>query len=180
MDSVSSSPVGPGLWSAGLVAAVVGGCLVIGCLDPLVAVAVIAAGALTPLRAVGLTLAAWAAGQAVGFGLHDYPRDFQTIFWGLGIGAGALVALAAAVATLWLLQDRATWLRAGAAFAAAFCAQQAAMLGVEQIVAGSCEIRPAIIAQVFAINAAWFAALMALDTVIARRAPSLPAFGRAA
>lgn len=178
MNSISH--LNTGAWSAGLVAAVVGGCLAIGCLDPLVAVAVIAAGALTPGRAVLLVLAAWLAGQAVGFGLHDYPRTFQTVAWGVGLGAGALIALATAIAVLWLLPGRPAWLRATLAFAAAFCAQQAAMLGVEQIVAGSCEIRPAIIAQVGLINAAWFAGLFALDALIARRAPSLPAFGRAA
>jgi hypothetical protein len=167
-------------WSAGLVAAVVGGCLIVGCLEPLVAVAVIAAGALPPIRAVLLVLATWAAGQAVGFGLHDYPRDVQTLAWGLGLAAGGLVALTVATAVLWLLKGRPTWLRAAAAFAAAFCAHQAAMLGVEQIVAGSCEIRPGIIAQVGLINAAWFLGLLALDAVITRRAPSLPAFGRAA
>jgi hypothetical protein len=174
------SPTRTGVWSAGLVAAVLGGCLMIGCLEPLVAVAVIAAGALPPARAVLLTLAVWAAGQAVGFGLHDYPRDVQTIVWGFGLAAGALVALAVAMAVLWLLHGRPTWLRAGAAFAAAFFGHQAAMLGVEQIVAGSCEIRPAIIAQVGLINAGWFAGLMALDAVIARTAPTLPAFGRRA
>jgi hypothetical protein len=179
MNTVLSS-TRSGVWSAGLVAGVIGGCLVVGCLEPLVAVAVIAAGALPPLRAVLLVLATWAAGQAVGFGLHDYPRDVQAIAWGFGLGAGALVALATAIAVLWLLQGRPAWLRAGAAFTAAFFAQQAAMLGVEQIIAGSCEIRPAVIAQVGLINAAWFALLFALDAVIARRAPQLPAFGRPA
>lgn len=176
----SSSPARTGLWSAGLVAAVAGGCLLIGCLDPLVAVAVIAAGTLRPLQALLLTLAVWAVGQAVGFGLHDYPRDLQTVSWGFGLAAGALIALATAMAVLWLLQGRSIWLRATTAFGAAFLAQQAAMLGVEQIVAGSCEIRPAIIAQVGAINAAWFAGLMGVDALVARTARSLPTFRQAA
>jgi hypothetical protein len=180
MDSVSTPTSRSGLWSAGLVAAVLGGCLAIGCLEPLVAVAVIAAGALPPGRAVLLTLAVWLAGQAVGFGLHDYPWDFQTISWGLGLGAGAVVALAVAMAALWVMKGRPSWLRAATAFGAAFFAQQAAMLGVEQIVAGTCEIRPGIIAQVGLINAGWFAGLMALDAVLARLAASLPAFGRPA
>lgn len=175
----SNSNFRTGVWSAGLVVAVAGGCLAIGCVDPLVAVAVIAAGALSPGRAVLLVLATWATGQAVGFGLHDYPRDRQTIAWGFGLGAGALVALATAVAVLWLLPRRPAWLRAVAAFAAAFCAQQAAMLGVEQIVVGWCEVRPVTIAQVGLINAVWFAGLLAVDALIVRTAPSLPAFGRA-
>jgi hypothetical protein len=176
----SNSNFRTGAWSAGLIAAVVGGCLIIGCIDPLVAVAVIAAGALPPARAVLLVLATWAAGQAVGFGVHDYPRDPQTIAWGFGLGAGALAALGTATMVLWLLPRRSAWLRAVAAFAAAFCAQQAAMLGVEQIVVGACEVRPAIIAQVGLINVVWFAGLFAVDALIARKVPSLPAFGRAA
>ena len=54
------------------------------------------------------------------------------------------------------------------------------MLGVEQIVVGACEVRPAIIAQVGLINVVWFAGLFAVDALIARKVPSLPAFGRAA
>jgi hypothetical protein len=161
-------------------AAVLAGCLVTGCLEPLVAVAVLAAGALTPGRAVLLTLGVWLAGQAVGFGLHDYPRDLQTLGWGLGLAVGALLALAVAWAVLWLTPQRPVWLRAAAAFAAAFLAQQAAMLGVEQVLAGACEVRPAVIAQVGLINAAWFAALLAADGLLARTGLGLPAFGRAA
>ncbi|MBU2362315.1 MAG: hypothetical protein KKB47_05615, partial [Alphaproteobacteria bacterium] len=88
MSFVSSAPR-TALWSAGLVALVMGGCLLVGCLEPLVAVAVVAAGALPMGRAILLTLAVWVAGQAIGFGLHDYPRDPRTIAWGVGLGVAA-------------------------------------------------------------------------------------------
>ena len=89
MTSIPSPPR-TALWSAGLVGLVLGGCFLFGCLEPLVAVAVVAAGALPLGRALLLTAAVWLAAQAVGFGLHDYPRDAQTISWGVGLGAAAL------------------------------------------------------------------------------------------
>lgn len=168
------------LWSGGLVTLVLGGCLLIGCLEPLVAVAVIAAGALPLGRALLLPGAVWLAGQAIGFGLHDYPRDAQTISWGVGLGVAALVSVLAAAATLKAFAGKPAWLRAGAAFVAAFLADQVAILGVEQVVTGACEIRPGVISLVGAVNAAWLAGLLALDIALRRTALPLPTFGRAA
>jgi hypothetical protein len=168
-----------GLWSAGLVALVLGGCLLAGCLEPLVAVAVIAAGALPLGRALLLTAAVWLAGQVIGFGLHDYPRDAQTISWGVGLGVAALVAVLAAAATLPAFAGKPAWLRAGAAFVTAFVANQAVILGVEQVVTGACEIRPGVISLVGAVNAGWLAGLLALDRVLHRTALPLPTFARA-
>lgn len=175
-----SSFQGSALWSAGLTGAVLGGCLLLGCLEPLVAVAVIAAGALPLGRAVLLTIAVWLAGQAVGFGLHDYPRDASTVAWGAGLGVAALAALLAAASVLARLPGRPAWLRAGAAFVAAFVANQLVILGVEQLVSGSCEIRPGVISLVGLVNAGWLAALLALDAVLARTALSAPSFRRQA
>ncbi|TAJ73412.1 MAG: hypothetical protein EPO51_05270 [Phenylobacterium sp.] len=178
--SAISSTHRTGLWSAGLVALVLGGCLLIGCLEPLVAVAVIAAGALPFGRALLLTGAVWLAGQAIGFGLHDYPRDAQTISWGVGLGVAALVSVATAAAALRVFTDKPVWLRAGAAFVAAFVANQIVILGVEQVVTGACTIRPGVISLVGAVNAAWLAGLLALDAVLRRTSLSVPPFGQRA
>jgi len=51
---------------------------------------------------------------------------------------------------------------------------------VEQLVTGACEVRPGVISLVGAVNAAWLAALLALDAVVRRATPALPAFGRPA
>ncbi len=168
------------LWSAGLVTLVLGGCLVAGCLEPLVAVAVIAAGALPLGRAVLLTLAVWLAGQAVGFGLHDYPRDLRTIAWGVGLGASAMSALAGAAGVLAITADKPVWLRAGLAFVGAFVVNQLTILGVEQVLTGACAVRPGVISLVGGVNAAWLAGLLALDALLRRTAVAMPAFGRAA
>jgi hypothetical protein len=168
------------MWSAGLVVLVLGGCLLIGCLEPLVAVAVIAAGALPLGRALLLTGAVWLAGQAVGFGLHYYPRDAQTLSWGLGLGVAALISAAAAAATLAAFAGKPVWLRAGAAFVAAFVVDQVVILGVEQVITGACTIRPGVISLVGAANAAWLAGLLALDAVLRRTPLAIPAFGQRA
>lgn len=178
MSFVSSQAPRTGLWSAGFVVLVMGGCLVFACLEPLVAVAVIAAGALPPARAALLVAAVWLAGQAVGFGLHDYPRDPRTIAWGFGLGAAALAALAGAVPVLKATADKPVWLRAGLAFVAGFVANQLVILGVEQAITGACEVRPGVISLVGAINAGWLAGLLALDAVLRRTSLPLPAFGR--
>ncbi len=179
MTSIPSPP-GTALWSAGLVALVLGGCLLIGCLEPLVAVALIAAGALPLGRALLLTAAVWLAGQAIGFGLHDYPRDAQTISWGVGLGVAALVSAVAAAAALRAFAGKPVWLRAGAAFIAAFVADQLVILGVEQVITGACAVRPGVITTVGLINAGWLAGLLALDAVLRRAAWATPAFGRRA
>lgn len=180
MSSVVSPSSRTGLWSAGLVALVVGGSFLAGCLEPLVAVAVIAAGALPLGRALQLTAAVWLAGQAVGFGLHDYPRDAQTVSWGVGLGVAALAATLAAAPALRAFAGKPVWLRAGAAFVAAFLANQVAILGVEQVVTGACEVRPGVISLVGLVNAVWLAVLLLIDAAVRRAGPRLPTFGRAA
>jgi hypothetical protein len=127
-----------------------------------------------------LTAAVWLAGQAIGFGLHDYPRDAQTISWGAGLGVAALVSAPAAALMLAVFRDKPVWLRAGAAFVAAFVANQVVILGVEQVITGACTIRPGVISLVGAVNAVWLVALLALDAALRRTALSVPAFGRPA
>ena len=180
MSSVVSPSSRAGLWSAGLVALVVGGSFLAGCLEPLVAVAVIAAGALPLGRALLLTAAVWLAGQAVGFGLHDYPRDAQTVSWGVGLGVAALAATLAAAPASRAFAGQPVWLRAGAAFVAAFVANQVVILGVEQVVTGACEVRPGVISLVGLVNAVWLAVLLLIDAAVRRAGPRLPTFGRAA
>ncbi|OHB31553.1 MAG: hypothetical protein A2790_01150 [Phenylobacterium sp. RIFCSPHIGHO2_01_FULL_69_31] len=157
-----------------------GGSFLAGCLEPLVAVAVIAAGALPLGRALLLTAAVWLAGQAVGFGLHDYPRDAQTVSWGVGLGVAALAATLAAAPASRAFAGQPVWLRAGAAFVAAFVANQVVILGVEQVVTGACEVRPGVISLVGLVNAVWLAILLAIDAALRRAGLTLPAFGRAA
>ena len=159
-------------WSLGLYALVVAGCLALACLEPLVAVAVLAASRLGFARALLMTAAVWLTGQAIGFGLRDYPVDAQTVGWGLGLGVVALASLVAAALVLPRLpQGWPEAFRVAVAFVPAFVANQLAALAVELAIKGSCDIVPGVITAIGLINAGWLAALLALDA-LARRRPA--------
>lgn len=158
------------LWSAAVLLAVMAGCLALACLEPLVAVAVLAASRLGLARALVLTALVWLCGQAIGFGLRDYPVDAQTVGWGIGLGVMALAALAAAALVLPRLpQGWPEWFRVAVAFVPAFVANQLAALAVELAIKGSCEIVPGVVTAVGLINLGWLAALLALDALARRR-----------
>ena len=78
------------VWSGGLAAGVLGGCLLLSCIVPFAAIAVMAAGALSLRRALPLVALVWALNQAIGFGWLGFPHDASTMLWGLGIGVSAL------------------------------------------------------------------------------------------
>jgi hypothetical protein len=66
------------------------------CATPFAAFAVLAA-ALLPLPTALLVMAAvWIVNQAIGFGVLGYPLDAKTLFWGVAIGAAALISTAVA------------------------------------------------------------------------------------
>lgn len=160
-------------WSLGLYGLVTLGCLALACLEPLVAVAVLAASRLKLPAALALTAAVWLTGQAIGFGLRGFPVDTQTLGWGLGLGVMALASLLTAALVLPRLpQAWPAWFRAAVAFVPAFVANQLCALAVQQVVQGSCEIVPGVITAIGLINAGWLAALLALDA-LARRVPAL-------
>ncbi|MCR5875020.1 hypothetical protein LRS10_13025 [Phenylobacterium sp. J426] len=157
-------------WSAGVYGAVVLGCLGLACLEPLVAIAVLAAARLRLPQALALTAAVWLTGQAIGFGLRDYPVDVQTVGWGAGLGVMALASLVTAAVVLPRLpQHWPTAFRVATAFVPAFVANQLTALAVEFAVEGSCEIVPGVITAIGLINAGWLAALLALDALAQRR-----------
>src|SRR6478736_6946207 len=73
------------------------------CATPFAAFAVVAA-AMLPMRPALLVVAgAWLVNQGIGFGVHHYPIDANTMMWGLAIGAGAMAATAASAAALRVL-----------------------------------------------------------------------------
>jgi hypothetical protein len=157
-------------WSFALIGLVVAGCLALACLEPLAAVAVLAASRLGFARALLVTAVVWLSGQAIGFGLRDYPVDVQTVGWGIGLGVMALASLVAAALVLPRLPQR--WpepFRVAVAFVPAFVANQLAALAVELAIKGSCDIVPGVITAIGLINVGWLAALLALDALARRR-----------
>lgn len=66
--------------------------LVFACAAPFAALAAYAGALLTRRMAVVLVAAAWAANQLTGFLLLGYPRQWDSVGWGLAIGVAAVVA----------------------------------------------------------------------------------------
>jgi hypothetical protein len=163
-------------WASGVYGVVVLGCLALACLEPLVAIAVLAAARLKLPQAMALTAAVWLTGQAIGFGVRDYPVDAQTLGWGAGLGVMALASLITAALVLPRLpQAWPTAFRVAVAFVPAFVANQLCALAVEFAVKGSCEIVPGVITAIGLINVGWLAALLALDAVAQRLPAARPA-----
>src|SRR5919197_176952 len=85
-SETASARVKAWLWPALLVAASAVGSLVLACVMPFAAVAVVAVGTL-PVRSSLLTVAAvWLANQALGYGVLGYPWTADSALWGLAIG----------------------------------------------------------------------------------------------
>lgn len=87
-------------WAAALAVATVGGSLIAACLMPFVALAAMAASTLPRREGIATVLVAWAANQALGFTVLNYPMDLATLGWGFALGAAALAAYAVVSLTI--------------------------------------------------------------------------------
>src|SRR5262249_33199529 len=66
------------------------------CITPFVAFSVMAATTLSRRGGLVLTIAAWLANQAVGYGMLHYPWTVVSVAWGVTIGMAAVLATVAA------------------------------------------------------------------------------------
>ncbi|WP_439817319.1 hypothetical protein [Zavarzinia sp. CC-PAN008] len=176
LTNLSSSPrTHVWLWVALMAGASVAFSLSLACAAPLAALATLAALNLRGSDALMLTLAAWAANQAVGYGLLGYPTDATSFAWGALIGLAALAALTAARLCLGLAHRLGIVVGGAFAFVAAFAAFEAPLfvadLGLGH---GGAAFTPETIWLVFQINALALAGL-ALVHALARRL-GLPGF----
>ena len=83
-------------WIALLGGASIGFGLAFACATPFVALVTLAALTMSRRDAFIVTGAVWLANQAVGYGILDYPRTFDSYAWGVAIGMAVLLALLAA------------------------------------------------------------------------------------
>ena len=91
----SKSDIGQrALWAAILLTATIGGSYIFACALPFAALAAIAALYLPRRDGLILILAAWAGNQCIGYGVLDYPRNFDSFAWGGVIGLCAVASLA--------------------------------------------------------------------------------------
>jgi hypothetical protein len=153
------------LWIGVLVVASIGFSWAFACAAPFAAFA--AAAALTMARRDALTLivAVWAANQAVGFVPLGYPTDATSLAWGAMLAAAAIAATLVAQLCAARLADVTGLARGGATLVAAYMVYEVVLVAVTPLLGGIESFTPAIVAQVFALNAFGFVGLYALTQV---------------
>jgi hypothetical protein len=168
------------LWLGLLVAASVVFSLGLACAVPLAAFAAAAALSLSRRDALLLILLVWLANQLVGFTVLHYPGTASTFAWGVVLGA---VAVLATLAGQWIagrLVDARRAFTVTATFLIAFTVYEGALFAVSATLLGGTEIYTAAIqGRIFAINAAAFVGLLALNhlatSIGLARKPTTPA-----
>lgn len=150
------------LWIGVLVLASIAFSWAFACAAPFAAFA--AAASLTMARRDALTLiaAVWLANQAVGFALLGYPADATTLAWGAVLGVAAIAATLVAQLCAARLADVTGLARAGATLVAAYMAYEVVLVAVTPLLGGIESFTPAIVGQVFALNAFGFVGLYGL------------------
>lgn len=166
--SSQSAPVGwrELLWLALLIGASVAFSLGLACATPFAAFG--AAAALTSSRrdALILILSVWLANQLVGFTVLSYPWTASTFAWGAALGAAAVFATLACQWALKHLTETARAVSFAATFSIAFVAYEAVLFAVAVALLGGTEgFTGEILGRIFAINAAAFTGLLALNRV---------------
>jgi hypothetical protein len=101
--------------------------LVFACATPFVALVTLAALNMSRRDAFIVTGAVWLANQAVGYGILDYPRTFDSYAWGVAIGIAVLLALLAARAVADQFERRGPIVSTGVAFLSAFAVYELAL-----------------------------------------------------
>jgi hypothetical protein len=101
--------------------------LVFACATPFVALVTLAALNMERRDAFIVTGAVWLANQAVGHGILDYPRTFDSYAWGAAIGIAVLLALVMALAVGGHVARRGALVATGVGFASAFVVYELAL-----------------------------------------------------
>jgi hypothetical protein len=136
------------------------------CATPFAAFAVVAAAMLSLRPALLVVTGAWLVNQTIGFGALHYPVDGSTIAWGLGIGAAALLATAAASAVLSLLPQSRTPLMLAITLVVAYAAYELALLAATPILGGEGAFTAVIVARIGLTSAIWLAGLVAVCGIV--------------
>jgi hypothetical protein len=156
------------LWLALLVGASVVFSLGLACAVPLAAFAAAAALSLSRRDALLLILLVWLANQLVGFTLLSYPWTASTFAWGAVLGVVAVLATLAGQWTAKRSMKAARAVRFAATFLIAFAVYEAVLFATSATLLGGTEIYTAAIqGRIFAINAAAFVGLLALNHLAA-------------
>lgn len=170
------------LWVSLLTAASSVTTLVLGCATPFPSLAALAAVHMRRRDGLALMLLAWAVSQFVGFALLGYPRDGNTLAWGVGLGTAAIGSALASYAALRTLRYRSVAARLGLAYAAGFTAFKGIILGWALILGGlHTAMAPDLLAEQLVRNGAILIGLYALyRALVAVGVPAPPQAAAAA
>lgn len=157
------------LWTALLIVGSVALSLGFACATPFAAFAALAALTLPRNEALLASGGVWLANQAVGFAFLHYPLTANCFGWAIALGIGIIVAALAAREVASRFAGAGTIAAGVGAFFAAFAAHQVSLLLIAAtLLGGTAEFRPAIVAQIFAVNAPTFIGLAALGWLAER------------
>jgi hypothetical protein len=146
------------------------------CAAPLAAFAAIGAVTLRRRDALLVIAAVWLANQFIGFAALHYPLERGALAWGGVLGAAAIGATLAARWGISRYSQRNRFIRAGAAFMAAFAAYEGILFAISAMSAtGIADFAPVIVLRIFLINATAFASLSLLRRAMALGRPPLGA-----
>ena len=145
------------------------------CAMPFAGLAAQAALVVSRRGAVAASLLAWAANQAIGYGLLAYPVTVGSMGWGIALGVAAVLATLTAHVAAATVRGLA---RPIAAFAAAFVAQQGVVFAARLALPSHPDaFTSSVVLSLLAINALAFASLLAVCATVPdlRRATLTPA-----
>lgn len=153
-------------WPATLAGATVLGSLALACIFPFAAIAALAALTMDRRSGIALVGAVWAANQAVGFLLMNFPWDAQAVGHGIAILAATLAGYGIARMIASKVEGGAA--RSIAALAAAFTVYEVLLRGYAQFGGGAENFSAEIVSGVAINDALWFAGLLVLRWIIAQ------------
>ncbi len=164
------APVEPRLAPLFCLALLTGACVLasfaVGCATPFAAFAVVAAAMLSLPAALLVVTAAWIVNQAIGFGALGYPLDANTLFWGLGIGAAALIATVASSLVLGFAARMGRVAALGLALIGAYAAYEVILLALTPVLGGAGSFTSAIVARLGVLNLLWLIGLVAVSAML--------------
>jgi len=138
------------------------------CATPFAAFAALAAAMLPLPSALLVVGVAWSVNQAIGFGVLGYPVDTNTIFWGIAIGAAALIATVASALVLRFLPRLGRPIALGLALVAAYATYEIVLFAFTPALGGAGAFTLAIFARLGLLNILWMIGLVAVGAVAGR------------
>lgn len=164
MSALNSTVARRSVWITLIVLATIVGSFVFTCATPFAALAALAALHMNRRDAFILIGMSWLTNQAVGFGFLDYPQTWDCLVGGMSIGAGAIIATAAAAAAERAVRSHGGLLTMLACFATAFASYEITIRAVTAMQSsGEGDFSPEVLMYVLKVNAVAFGGLLLLQ-----------------